>query len=249
MLLKEMKKTGIPLVVVLVTGRPLSINWADRNADAILEAWYPGAHGGTAVAMALLGDYNPGGKLTVTFPKTVGQIPFNFPYKPNSQINGYNGLGPEGRKTRASDALYNFGYGLSYTTFSYSDLSLSRDRISPGEGVDLTFKITNTGKRKGDEIAQIYIHDRVSSITVYDRQLRGFERVPLEPGETKIVTISLPPEAFQMLDRDMKPVIEPGLFDIYVGASSVDFRLGATLTVIDPSDPGRTFQEEAERGS
>ncbi len=249
MLLKEMKKTGIPLIVVLVTGRPLSINWADRNADAILEAWYPGAHGGTAVAMALLGDYNPGGKLTVTFPKTVGQIPFNFPYKPNSQINGYNGLGPKGKKTRASDALYNFGYGLSYTTFSYSDLSLSRDRISPGEGVDLTFKITNTGKRKGDEIAQIYIHDRVSSITVYDRQLRGFERVPLEPGETKIVTISLPPEAFQMLDRDMKPVIEPGLFDIYVGASSVDFRLGATLTVIDPSDPGRTFQEEAEMGS
>ena len=124
LLIKELKKTGKPLVVVLVSGRPLSINWADKSADAIIQAFYPGAHGGTAVAQALLGEYNPGGKLTVTFPRTVGQIPLNFPFKPNSQVDGYAGVGPKGQKTRAAGALYNFGYGLSYTTFEYSNLSV-----------------------------------------------------------------------------------------------------------------------------
>ena len=243
LLLKEVKKTGTPLIVVMINGRPLSVNWADRNADAILEAWYPGAHGGTAVAQALLGDYNPGGKLTVTFPKTVGQIPFNFPYKPNSQVDGYKGVGPEGKKTRAAGALYDFGYGLSYTTFEYSNLRLSSDRIMPGEGLDVTFDIKNTGSMKGDEIAQIYLHDYESSITVYDKLLRGFERITLEPGETKTVTIKLPSDAFKMLDRNMKEVIEPGLFEVSVGASSVDFRLEKTITVMDPSDPEKQFRK------
>ena len=241
LLLKEVHKAGIPLVVVLVNGRPLSINWADRNARAILEAWYPGSHGGTAVARALLGDYNPGGKLTVTFPRTVGQVPFNFPYKPNSQVDGYTGVGPSGQKTRAAGALYNFGYGLSYTTFAYSDMALSKDRIMPGDSLTVSCKVTNTGSRKGDEVVQLYIHDLVSSITVYDRMLRGFERVTLEPGETKTVTFRLGPGDFTMLDRNMKPVIEPGLVEIYAGASSTDLRLGATLTIQDPSDPGRLF--------
>ncbi len=244
LLLKEIKKTGKPMIVVMINGRPLSVNWADRNADAILEAWYPGAHGGTAVAQAILGEYNPSGKLSVTFPKTVGQIPMNFPYKPNSQIDGYGGLGPKGQKTRASGALYNFGYGLSYTTFEYSDLRLSKDRIMPGEDVDVTFTLANTGKYKGDEIVQLYIHDEESSITVYDKMLRGFERVSLEPGESKEVTIHLPARAFEMLDRNMQTVIEPGIFDIFIGASSVDLRLGAPLTVMDPADPNRKFVED-----
>lgn len=244
LLLKEVKKTGVPTILVLVNGRPLSVNWADRNVDAILEAWYPGMCGGTAVAQALLGEYNPGGKLSVTFPKTVGQIPMNFPYKPNSQADGYTGFGPKGKATRVAGPLYCFGYGLSYTTFEYSDLKLSKEKIMPGESVDVNFNITNTGSRKGDEIAQLYIHDRESSITVYDKMLRGFERVTLEPGETKTVTMHMPAEAFQMLDRNMKPVIEPGLFEIFVGASSVDFRLGAMLTVQDPANPGRTFMED-----
>ena len=242
MLIKELKKTGKPLVVVLVTGRPLSVNWADRNADAILQAFYPGAHGGTAVAEALLGDYNPGGKITVTYPKTVGQIPFNFPYKPNSQVDGYVGVGPEGKKTRAAGALYNFGYGLSYTTFEYSDLRLSSKSIMPGENVEVSFEVTNTGKYKGDEIVQLYTHDVASSITVFERMLRGFERVTLEPGETKTVTMTLTPKDFTMLDRNMKPVIEPGLFEIYVGASSVDIRLGEDLTIKDPADPDKVFK-------
>ena len=241
MLIKELKKTGKPLIVVLVSGRPLTINWADRNADAILQAFYPGAHGGTAVAQALLGEYNPGGKLTVTFPRTVGQIPMNFPYKPNSQIDGYTGVGPKGRKTRAAGTLYDFGYGLSYTTFDYSNLRLSSNAILPTESVEVEFDVTNTGKYKGDEIVQLYTHDMVSSITVYERMLRGFERVTLLPGETKTVKMVLTPKHFTMLDRNMKPVIEPGLFEIYVAASSSDIRLVGEITMKDPNNPNKDY--------
>ncbi|MCQ2155714.1 MAG: glycoside hydrolase family 3 C-terminal domain-containing protein [Bacteroidales bacterium] len=244
LLLREVKKTGKPVVLVLVNGRPLSINWADAHVDAILDAWYPGAHGGTAVAQALLGEYNPGGKLSVTFPKTVGQIPFNFPFKPNSQVSGYYGLGPDGRQTGAADALYDFGYGLSYTTFEYSNLRLSSKSIMPGEDVDVTFTLKNTGKYDGDEIVQLYLHDVESSITVYDRMLRGFDRVHLAAGESRDVTLNLPAAAFEMLDRDMKTVIEPGIFEIFIGASSTDLRLSAALTVKDPSNPGRRFVED-----
>ena len=158
-------------------------------------------------------------------------------------MDGYKGVGPEGKKTRAAGALYDFGYGLSYTTFEYSNLRLSSDRIMPGEGLDVTFDIKNTGSMKGDEIAQIYLHDYESSITVYDKLLRGFERITLEPGETKTVTIKLPSDAFKMLDRNMKEVIEPGLFEVSVGASSVDFRLEKTITVMDPSDPEKQFRK------
>lgn len=241
LLIKELKKTGKPLIVVLISGRPASINWADRNADAIIQAFYPGAHGGTAVAQALLGEYNPGGKLTVTFPRTVGQIPLNFPFKPNSQVDGYAGVGPKGQKTRAAGALYNFGYGLSYTTFEYSNLQLSSTKIRPDESINIEFDITNTGKYKGDEVVQLYIHDHLSSITVYERMLRGFERVTLNPGETKRVKMKLEPRHFTMHDRNMKRVIEPGLFDIYIATSSTDIRLVETITIIDPANPDAVY--------
>ena len=240
-LLKQIKSTGKPFVVVLVNGRPLSINWADRNANAILEAWYPGAHGGTAVAKVLFGEYNPGGKLTVTFPKTVGQIPYNFPYKPSSQLGGYSGLGPKGQKTRIGGALYYFGYGLSYTTFEYSNLKLSKNAILPDEQLEVSFDLKNTGKLKGDEIVQLYLHDVESSITVYDKLLRGFERVTLLPGETKNVKFTLTKKDFEMLDRNMKRVVEPGLFQIFIGASSEDFRLASEILMKDPADPNREF--------
>ena len=242
LLIKELKKTGKPLVVVLVSGRPMSINWADRNADAIVQAFYPGAHGGTAVAQVLLGEYNPGGKVTVTYPKTVGQLPYNFPFKPNSQVDGYDGLGPDGKKTRAAGALYYFGHGLSYTTFKYSNLRLSSKAFMPDENLEVEFDVTNTGKYKGDEIVQLYIHDEASSITVYERMLRGFERVTLEPGQTKTVKMTLTPKDFTMLDRNMKPVIEPGYFEVYIGASSMDIRLVDMFLIKDPSDPDRKFK-------
>lgn len=242
LLLKEVWKTGTPVVLVLINGRPLSINWADRNVPSILEAWYPGTHGGTAVAQALLGEYNPGGKLTVTFPKTVGQIPFNFPYKPNSQVDGGIGEGPKGEQTRIGGALYNFGHGLSYTTFAYSDLKLSKKTLMPGDSLEVSFTITNTGSRRGDEVAQLYLHDVESSITVYEKLLRGFERVSLDPGESRKVTMILGPEDMTMLDRNMKEVIEPGIFELFIGAASDDMRLGDEFTVLDPADPQRKFR-------
>ena len=242
MLVAEVKKTGKPLVLVLVSGRPLTINKEERMADAILEAWYPGAHGGTAVAMTLLGQYNPGGRLSVTFPRTVGQVPYNFPYKPGSQVDGNAGVGPTGMKTRASGCLYPFGFGLSYTTFAYSNLSLSASRIMPGEGLTVSFDLTNTGAMAGDEVPQLYLTDKVSSITVYEKLLRGFARVHLEPGETKTVTLELPASAFEMLDLGMNRIIEPGLWELNIGASSEDFRLSALVTVLDPAHPEKDFR-------
>lgn len=230
-LLRALKATGKPLVVVLINGRPLSVNYADAAADAILETWYPGAHGGTAAAEILTGDCNPSGKLTVTFPRTVGQIPFNFPFKPSSQVDGNVRPGVKGDQTRVNGALYNFGHGLSYTTYAYSDLRLSKSVIAPDETVEATFTVKNTGNRDGDEIVQLYLRDRVTSITVYERQLRGFERVHIPAGESREVKMTLTPKDLSLLDRDMKRVVEPGDFDIMIGASSTDIRLKATLTV------------------
>ena len=229
LLLKALVATGKPVVLVLINGRPLSINWADRHVNSILEAWYPGAYGGTAIAEALFGDYNPGGKISVTFPKTVGQIPFNFPYKPASQVDGHSKTGPNGGQSRIHGALYDFGYGLSYTTFEYSDLELSSSTISEGDTVKVSFKITNTGDYAGDEIPQLYIHDCISSITVYELQLRGFERIHLEPGETRTVTMPLTPKDLSLLDASFRRVVEPGDFEILVGASSTDIKLRAGL--------------------
>lgn len=231
LLLKEVKKTGKPVIVVLINGRPLSVNYADREADAILEAWYPGAHGGTAVAMALLGEYNPGGKLTVTFPRTVGQIPFNFPCKPASQVDCRSGLGMDGWQSRVNGALYDFGYGLSYTDFTYSDMRLSSDTIAPDGSVKVSFNVTNTGKVRGDEVVQLYVHDCLSSITVYEKNLRGFERLCLEPGETRTVEFELGPKELSLLDGNMERVVEPGDFIIMAGASSTDIRLEKKLSV------------------
>ncbi|WP_296124172.1 beta-glucosidase [uncultured Bacteroides sp.] len=232
-LLQAIQATGKPVVLILINGRPLSINWADRFVPAILEAWYPGSKGGTALAGILFGDYNPGGKLTVTFPKTVGQIPFNFPCKPSSQIDGGKNPGPDGNMSRINGALYPFGYGLSYTTFEYSDLDISPKTITPNESATIRLKVTNTGKRAGDEVVQLYIRDVLSSITTYEKNLAGFERVHLEPGETKELSFTIDRKHLELLDADMKWVVEPGDFVLMAGASSEDIRLNGTLTVED----------------
>ena len=231
-LLEAVMQTGKPVVLVLINGRPLSVNWADKYVPSILEAWYPGAHGGTAIAEVLFGDYNPGGKLTVTFPKTVGQIPFNFPYKPASQIDGGRTAGPKGNQSRVNGPLYPFGYGLSYTTFQYSDIKLSSSVITDQQPLTVTCKVKNTGKRAGDEVVQLYTRDLVSSVTTYEKNLRGFERVHLEPGEEKEVTFVLVPRDFQLLNKDNHWVIEPGMFNIMIGASSEDIRLKKTLEIV-----------------
>ena len=232
-LLQAIQATGKPVVLILINGRPLSINWANKFVPAILEAWYPGSKGGTALADILFGDYNPGGKLTVTFPKTVGQIPFNFPCKPSSQIDGGKNPGPTGNMSRINGALYPFGYGLSYTTFEYSDLDITPRVITPNESATVRLKVTNTGKRAGDEVVQLYIRDVLSSITTYEKNLAGFQRIHLEPGETQELSFTIDRKHLELLDADMKWVVEPGDFVLMAGASSEDIRLNGTLTVED----------------
>ncbi len=224
-LIKALKETGKPIVLVLINGQPLTINWENRYIPAILEAWFPNAKGGTAIAETLFGDYNPGGKLSVTFPKSIGQIELNFPFKPGSHagqpVKGPNGYG----KTAVIGALYPFGFGLSYTTFDYKNLKLIPEKHQSQGEIKISLEVTNTGKIKGDEVVQLYVKDVVSSVTVYETQLRGFERIALNPGETKTVHFILKPADLELLNKDMHWVVEPGIFEVLIGSSSEDIRL------------------------
>ena len=244
-LLQAVQATGKPVVLVLINGRPLSVNWADKFVPAILEAWYPGSKGGIAIADVLFGDYNPGGKLTVTFPKTVGQIPFNFPAKPASQVDGGKNPGLDGNMSRINGALYPFGYGLSYTTFEYSDIQISPKVITPNETATVNLKVTNTGGVAGDEVVQLYTRDVLSSVTTYEKNLAGFERVHLQPGETKEVKFTIDKKHLELLDADMKWVVEPGEFVVMAGASSEDIRQTTVLNVEDYHT--RNARMEAEK--
>lgn len=232
-LLQALHATGKPVVMVMINGQPLTINWEDRYLPAILEAWFPGPQSGRVVAETLFGDNNPGGKLTITFPKTVGQIEYNFPFKPASQAgqatSGNNGYG----KSSVNGALYPFGFGLSYTTFEYSDLNLSAATIKPNADIQVSVNVKNTGKRKGDEVVQLYLKDMLSSVITYEYDLRGFERVSLEPGETKTVKFTLHPDDLALLDKNMNWTVEPGKFRVMVGGSSTDLKLNKEFTVIN----------------
>lgn len=231
-LLEALHATGKPVILVLINGQPLTVNWANAYIPAILESWFPGCQGGTVIAETLFGEHNPGGKLTVTFPKSVGQIELNFPFKPGSHgaqpHSGPNGSGA----TRVIGELYPFGFGLSYTTFAYSDLEVSPLQQHTQGEYTIKVNVTNTGKRAGDEVVQLYVRDKVSSVVTYDSQLRGFERVSLQPGETRQVTFSLKPEDLQILDRNMNWTVEPGEFEVMIGASSQDIRLKKTITAL-----------------
>lgn len=226
-LLQALRATGRPVVLVLINGQPLTINWADRYIPAILEAWFPNSSGGQAIAETLFGDNNPGGRLSITFPKTTGQIEWNFPYKPGSQPSGNK----KENKTSVFGPLYPFGYGLSYTTFSYSNLVVSPEEQRPQGDISVSVDITNTGNRKGDEVVQLYIHDEVSSVTVYEQQLRGFERVSLAPGEKKTISFTLHPDDLSLLDKNMVWRVEPGKFQVMIGGSSTDIRLKKEFTI------------------
>ena len=181
----------------------------------------------------MFGDYNPGGKLTVTFPKTVGQIPFNFPTKPNAQVDGGRNKGLDGNMSRVNGPLYPFGYGLSYTTFEYSDISIQPAIVTQVQPVTVRCKVTNTGKRAGDEVVQLYVRDILSSVTTYEKNLVGFDRIHLNPGETKELTFTIEPRDLQLLNSDNHWVVEPGDFKVMVGASSEDIRLNDRFTVVE----------------
>lgn len=223
-LVKAIKAIGKPVVVVLIGSQPMTINWIDKNIDGIIYAGYPGVQGGTAIADVLFGNYNPGGKLTLTFPKSVGQLPLNFPTKPNSETD-------EGELAKIKGLLYPFGFGLSYTTFKYSNLAITPNVQNAQGEVQVSFTITNTGKTGGDEIPQLYIRDLLSSVTTYEKVLRGFDRVHLEPGESKTIAFKIEPDDLKLYNRQMKYVLEPGDFKVMVGASSQDIRLQGQFTI------------------
>lgn len=230
-LLEALHATGKPVVLVLINGQPLTVNWADRNVAAILEAWFPGQLGGVAIAETLFGDYNPGGKLSITFPKTTGQIEYNFPYKPGSH-GIQNKQGPNGSgNTRVVGALYPFGYGLSYTTFEYSNLKVDQKTPNAKSPVHVSVDVKNTGKVAGDEIVQLYLSDKYASVIPYESQLRGFERVSLKPGETRTVNFVIEPEEMEILDINYNWTVEPGEFEVRIGASSEDIRLKDTFII------------------
>lgn len=215
-LLKAVCATGKPVILVMLDGHASSINYAAAHVPAILHAWFPGEFCGQAVAEALFGDYNPGGRLAVTFPKSVGQIPFAFPFKPGSD---------ESSSTSVYGALYPFGHGLSYTTFTYSDLHISPSYQGVQGDIHVSCKIKNTGKIKGDEVVQLYLRDEISSVTTYTKVLRGFERISLEAGEEQTVHFRLRPQDLGLWDKNMNFRVEPGSFKVMLGASSTDIRL------------------------
>ena len=232
-LVRVLVKSGKPVVAVLLNGRSLSVNLLEDKASAILEAWYPGEYGGMAVAEALFGDVNPGGKLPVTFPRSVGQIEFNFPAKPKSQA----GMGEKDDPNGSGDcliegALYPFGYGLSYTQFTFSGFRLKPTKIRAGQEVMVSVEVRNSGKREGDEVVQLYLKDLLSSVTTYEKVLRGFERVRLKAGEKKTLTFSLGRQDMELIDIDNLRTVEPGEFVVELGSSSTDIRQSARFQVV-----------------
>jgi len=210
-LVKAVLETGTPTIVFLINGRPLSINYIEENIPAILEGWYLGQETGTAVGDILFGDYNPGGKLPITFPKSVGQIPAYYNYKPSINQNYL---------FANSEPLFPFGYGLSYTTFEYTNLKVSPEKIGPAGRASVIVDVTNSGDVTGDEIVQMYIRDVVSSVTRPVKELKGFKRITLKPGETKTVIFDITPEKLSFLNENMERVVEPGEFNIMVGTNS-----------------------------
>ena len=221
-LVQEMVKTGKPVVVVLMIGRAASINWIDENVPGVMVCWHGGEKVGQAVAETLFGENNPSGKLPITFPQTVGQIPLAIPHRrgawgAQSKATDENGWGT----TRLIGPLYEFGFGLSYTTFEYGAVTISPENPTEDDKITISFDVKNTGDRAGDEIAQLYIQDVVASVAPFDQILRGFERVSLEAGESKTVTFELDPKRdLKMLNRKDEWVVEPGLFEVRVGSSS-----------------------------
>lgn len=225
-LLQALYATGKPVVMVMVNGRPLTINWENKYLPAILQAGFLGPSAGKVVAETLFGENNPGGKLTMTYPKSIGQIEYNFPFKPASQAGQSKNEDPNGYgKTMVLGSLYPFGFGLSYTTFEFSNLKLSAQEIRSQGEIEITVDLKNTGTRKGDEVVQLYLKDVVSSVTTYETVLRGFERVNLAPGETKTVKFTLTPDDLMLLDKNMKWTVEPGKFEVLIGNSSESIKL------------------------
>jgi beta-glucosidase len=227
-LVKAVYETGTPTIVVLMSGRPLTIRWIAEKVPAIVESWMCGEKGGQAIAEVLFGDYNPSGRLPITFPRHVGQMPFYYNYKPSKLMRMQRAY-----VTMPLTPLFEFGYGLSYTKFEYSNLQITPLEIGPAGEVDVSVDVKNIGDRKGEEVVQLYIDDVISSVVTPVIELKGFEKIALNPGEKKTVTFKLTTEHLALLNRYLEWVVEPGTFDVMVGSSSKDIRLKGSFEVKD----------------
>lgn len=229
-LVRAVYETGTPTIVVLINGRPLSTRWIAENVPGIIEAWNCGEKGGDAVADIIFGDYNPSGRLSVTIPRHVGQLPAYYNYKPSKEY-WVNDRGSRAYVDMNPLPLYEFGFGLSYTTFEYSNLSITPNENSQAGDFHISLDVKNTGSRAGDEVVQLYLHDVISSVTRPVKELKGFRKVKLNPGEKRRVEFTITPDELSFLDQNLKPVVEPGMFAVMVGSSSQDIRLKGELEV------------------
>ncbi|MCE5345168.1 MAG: glycoside hydrolase family 3 C-terminal domain-containing protein [Bacteroidales bacterium] len=225
-LVRAVYESGTPTIVILINGRPLSTRWIAEHVAAIIEPWFCGEKGGNAIADVIFGDYNPSGRLPITIPRNVGQLPcyYNYKYSKAMEINGsYTDM--------SATPLFEFGFGLSYTSFTYDKLVLTPMQIGSEGEVHISLDVTNTGKRAGSEVVQLYINDVISSVTTPVKELRGFEKVTLNPGEKKRVEFTLTPDHLSLLDQNLKKIVEPGIFKVMVGSSSKDIRLNGEFEV------------------
>lgn len=239
-LVRAIYATGVPVVVVLVNGRPLALPWIAEHVPAILEAWLPGEEGAEAVADVLFGDYNPGGKLPMTFPRGVGQVPIYYSHKPSGGRSHWKGDYVE----LSSRPLFPFGHGLSYTRFEFANLRIEPAQVTPAGRVTIAADVKNAGSRAGDEVVQLYVHDVAASVTRPVQELKGFQRVSLEPGEQKTVSFSLAISALNFCSRDMKFIVEPGVIEVMIGGSSADIHLKGSFEIegeVTESGSGQVF--------
>ncbi len=227
-LLKAVHATGTPVILVLVNGRPFAMPWAAENVAAILEAWLPGEEGPEAIAEVLFGDANPGGKLPVTIPRSVGQVPLYYARKPSGQRSFFYGPYVD----ESNEPLYPFGFGLSYSQFELSDLIMDKHEATAGEQVTVSVQIANVGDSAGDEVVQLYTRTNGASVTRPVKELRGFKRIALVPGEQKSVTFVLSVNQLGYFDRDMAYVVEPTTIDVMVGTSSQDLPLNGEFSIV-----------------
>jgi beta-glucosidase len=218
-LLESLKKAGKPVIVVYIEGRPLDMTWAKDNADALLCAYYPGQEGGQAIADVIFGDYNPAGRLPISVPANVGQLPVYYNKRPPLSHNYVE---------MSAKPLYSFGYGLSYTSFKYSNLIIKKE---DNERFNVSFDVTNTGDRDGEEVAQLYLHDVLASIVQPVKQLKHFARVYIKRGETRRIEFGITADDLSMINQNMQNVVEPGDFDVLIGSSSDNILLKGTLSV------------------
>ena len=235
-LIKEIKATGKPLIVVLVTGKPLAIPWVKENSDAILLQFYGGEEQGNTLADVLFGKVNPSGRLNVSFPQSVGNLPCYYNYKPSDKglykVHGSTEKPGRDYVFSSPDALWSFGYGLSYTSFSYEDAVVSKNNVKASDTIFVDVKIKNTGTVDGKEVVQLYVHDIVSSVVTPVKQLKAFSKVMIKAGEIKIVRLTLPISELALINQQMRKVVEPGDFELQIGAASNDIKITKTISVV-----------------